>query len=188
MEYIWLKFFGYLIASAALYLFANARPSKYHWELPIDKKIRMVPIFIIPYLFLYPLIPMTFFLLVKLNNNNANDYLNALIIVQLLAFIFWFLFPNGVKRTSAPPIKLGKIINFIYAHDNDTNGFPSGHVFMSLISVYYAFQADMIIGVFMAIIGIAIILSTVFIKQHYIVDVFGGAAFAAMSIFLTLLL
>ena len=185
MEYLWFKLLAYVLFAVLTYLLTNNRVAKYNWTLPVDRRINMIPIFVVPYLFLYPFIFIVFFLSFTLNKNIANEYLNALILAQLLGFIFWLIFPNGVRRSPIQPTRLGRIINSIYKHDKETNGFPSGHVFMSVISVYYALQADIITGFFMAIIGATIILSTVFIKQHYIIDVFGGIVFAVASIFLT---
>jgi membrane-associated phospholipid phosphatase len=75
-----------------------------------------------------------------------------------------------------------KLINYIYDHDGETNAFPSGHVYGSLLMTYYLVEAGF--GWWWYVIGIAVSLSTLFVKQHYIVDIFGGLLWVIVGIWL----
>src|SRR3989344_6529709 len=157
----------------SLYLPLNRRKSRYYWKLPIDDKIPLIPWFIVPYIGYYIYIIVTIFLL--WNTKHINLLLYSFIYSYNIACIFWYLFPNGVKR----PLILGKTFfhkatAFIYKLDGDANGFPSAHIFITLLCAYYLL---MIFNSHISLIGLSgllIILSTLFTKQHYIIDIIGG--------------
>lgn len=173
-----------LYAFKSIYWLFNARPSKYYWELPIDKKIPLVPIFIIPYLFYFAFTAIA--IIALWNTPLLYPYFLALFIAYCMTFVFWYFFPNGVKRPVI--VKTGffdRAVKHLYTKDNDTNGFPSAHVFVALLTSHYlvlAFPAYAGMSIF---IGILISISTVFTKQHYIVDVPGGVIVYAMSAYLS---
>ncbi|OGC97501.1 hypothetical protein A2634_02345 [Candidatus Amesbacteria bacterium RIFCSPHIGHO2_01_FULL_48_32] len=109
--------------------------------------------------------------------------IQILLVDSNTALIFWFLFPNGVHR---PPLSdknlFSKLLNFIYRHDHDTNGFPSSHVFSTLIASYFLARAFPHLTPQIISLAILIISGTLFTKQHYVTDIFGGFLWTALSI------
>lgn len=182
MAIVGYKFLAYSIFAILSYRIANKRKVKYYWELPLDKKIRVLPIFVIPYLLFFPYVLLSFLSLLSTTNDIANRYITTLFLVQSLALAFWIFFPNGVRRTNLPHSRLEGIVNFLYKHDKDANGFSSGHVFITVISMYFAFFVSTPFGIFMTALGSLIILSTLLIKQHYFIDVIGGILLATLGI------
>jgi membrane-associated phospholipid phosphatase len=168
-----LSFLGYFVT--------NRRSSKLSFESFFDKKIKAIPIFVIPYLLLFPIILFTY---VTLQNNQYLDlFLTSVILANISATLFWYMFPNGVKRLFLEDKGIFcTIINYIYRHDGDTNGFPSGHVFLSLICTYYLSLAVHNFVLVWIVLGISISISTIYTKQHYIVDIVGGILFALLAI------
>ena len=116
----------------ASYIPLNKRKSRYFWKSKLDFRIPYLSFFIIPYQFFFIFVAATFLLL--WNSPFLTSFLLSTIIAELISIIVWFLFPNGVPRTEREEGGLlSKLVNFTYKHDKDTNGFPSGHVFNSLI-------------------------------------------------------
>lgn len=170
-----------LFISGFLYLPLNRRKAVYYWKTKFDNKVPLIRLFIIPYIFLLPLEIFAFFAL--FNTPLYPRFAITYTVVRIFASIFWYYFPNGVKRSAVPGNDLlSKVINYIYNHDGETNGFPSGHVFGSLILCHFL---SILYGPWWYIIGILISLSTVFVKQHYVVDIAGGIIWAIAGITIT---
>lgn len=165
----------------SVYLPLNKRKSRYYWKLKIDDSIPFLPAFIIPYVSYFPYIVVT---IVSLwNTHYIFEFFTSYIISYVMAGIFWYLVPNGVKRPQvAGRDILSRLIAYIYKHDDDTNGFPSAHVFATLICSYFLYLAFPIFFPVILFMGIAIIASTVLVKQHYIVDILGGGIVFFVSI------
>lgn len=157
----------------SIYIPLNRRKSKFYWKIPFDNKIPLIPVFVIPYALYHLGVYSSFFILWK--TSYINQFLLSIIVSYVIAAVFWYLFPNGVSRpTLTHNSHLYKMLRLIYKHDGDTNGFPSAHVFVSLICGHFlslAFPAAVLI---IWPLVICIILSTVFIKQHYVIDILGG--------------
>ncbi len=158
---------------STLYLPLNRRPSRYCWKSRLDAHIPLIPVFVFPYILFFPFIAAAIFLL--WGTPYEASLLIALIAANALAILFWYLFPNGVLRPEIlPHTWLHKTLGMIYRHDGDTNGFPSSHVFVSLICGYFlavAYPAYVVLTWGSA--GF-ITLSTLFTKQHYVIDLVGG--------------
>lgn len=174
----------FLLLLKSLYVPLNRRASRYYWQKKIDLFIPLVALFIFPYVAYYPFIVLSFLLL--WNSVFFMSFVVSLIVAYAIAELFWYLFPNGVKRPVLENTTFSKkILNFIYAHDNDTNGFPSAHVFVSLLCGYFLYlqfpSALLAIGV----VTFFIVISTVFTKQHYFVDILGGLAVSILAVLIT---
>lgn len=166
------------------YLVTNKRPFKYSLETKYDKLLPLIPIFVFPYILLYPLI--VFSICSLFGSKYYNDYLTAVCAANLLATGFWYFYPNGLKRNKLDGRSFSsKILNFIYLHDGDTNGFPSGHVFLSIISGYYLFLHNIQFQIVIATVCFLIAISTVLVKQHYLLDILGGILFGLIAIFIS---
>lgn len=157
----------------SIYLPLNKRKSKYYWKLKIDDSIPFIPVFIIPYISYFGYIVFTIFAL--WNTRFIFEFFTAYIITYVIAGIFWYFVPNGVRRPTITGKDIfSRLTSYVYGHDEDTNGFPSAHVFATLICSYYLFlpfPAALPLILFMAI---SIIASTVLVKQHYAIDILGG--------------
>lgn len=164
-----------------IYVPLNRRESKYYWKTRFDDRIVLIPIFIIPYVGYFLYIPITIILL--WNSKYINDYFITYIISFILAGLFWYFIPNGVKR---PKIEnkdiFSQLTAFIHSHDDDTNGFPSAHVFATLICSYFLTLAFPQYLILIWSINFLICASTVFTKQHYVLDIGGGIIFFLISV------
>lgn len=178
------------VAYTAVYLFAfnkvEDRDVSVHLiDLPIDHMIPFIPIFIIPYLLWFAY--MIYYLIFYLNRDLTEYYrLGSFLAAGMTVFILVsFIFPNGLNiRPGLASLNdtnfLNKLIKQLYLKDTSTNVFPSIHVYNTLgIISSYIYNKNKIIyskaqKYIALILGGLIILSTMFIKQHSVVDVAGG--------------
>lgn len=62
--------------------------------------------------------------------------------------------------------------------------FPSGHTMMTLLTIILAWRCRSTLRVPVTIIGLSLIVATVYLRYHYVVDLIAGAAFAAAMLWL----
>jgi len=60
--------------------------------------------------------------------------------------------------------------------------FPSGHTEMTLLAIYLSFKYKQKIKWILLIVGISLIIATVYLRYHYVIDVFAGAFCALLVI------
>jgi membrane-associated phospholipid phosphatase len=60
--------------------------------------------------------------------------------------------------------------------------FPSGHTMHTVIAMFFAWRANRLVGAFVSVIGISIVISTLYLRYHYAVDVLAGLAIAGILI------
>ena len=156
----------------------------------LDDKIPFLEIFIIPYLgwFAY----CAFFLLYFLFKHDLEDYFKncAFFFIGMTLFLIissiWpniqYLRPQVMPRDNIFTYMVARL----YKTDTPTNLWPSIHVYNTIgtcIAVINSkrFANNRKVRYGSLIFGILIILSTMFIKQHSIIDVLGGMLFAILS-------
>ena len=165
------------------YLPLNQRKSKYYWHSKLDNFIPYISFFILPYLSFIPYL--VFSIIITWNTAIITPLLQILFFAKLFTIAFWYVFPNGVRREKrVENTILDKITNRIYKIDGDTNAFPSSHIFTTLIITYYLSTYFHKYSLIFIVIGILISASTVFVKQHYVVDILGGILVFLASIYL----
>ena len=153
----------------------------------IDSQIPFVKQFVFAYYtwFIYMAIGLTVLAIVS-----KRDYYKMIIFLgagMSISFIIFILYPNG--QFPRPVVEgndiFSQLVKFIYSHDETNCVFPSIHVCNS-IGVHAAlvncerFKDKKLFKTISFIICILICASTVFIKQHSIIDVFGGLILAAI--------
>ena len=80
---------------------------------------------------------------------------------------------------------LTSLMGYIYSADTNTNIFPSIHVFNSVGAVIIIYKSHILknirwVKIGSIILSTLIILSTMFLKQHSVMDVLGGLALSAI--------
>ena len=144
----------------------------------IDDMIPFNEIFVIPYYmwFLYVSLTLLFFLF----SLDVEDYYKNFIFLATGMTVFLVistLFPNmHMLRPAVMPrdnVFTG-LVQIIYSHDTSTNLWPSIHVYNSvgtMIAVHHSRRFNKLGRIVSDFIGVSIILSTMFIKQHSVYDV-----------------
>lgn len=167
----------------SFYLLQRFIEPKYIIYSDIDSHIPFIKEFIIPYVIWYAYIAWPFIYFGIYSKNDFIDYFKFIYIGMFTSFVIYFIFPNGLALRQ--PIvgndifsELIKLLRYI---DPPTNVCPSIHVY-DAIAVYIIvrksslFQTRTIIKNSCLTLTILICISTVFIKQHSIIDVIAGIA------------
>ena len=107
------------------------------------------------------------------NRKNYYTSLISLNIGMLVCYIIYVIFQTTVPRPIITDSDiLSKLVVMIYKYDNPFNCFPSMHVITTYIIMKGINHTEntMITSFLFNIIGILIIISTQFVKQHVVLD------------------
>lgn len=181
-----LFFLAYLIGFSYL---EEYTPVSYHYTtLPIDYAIPVIEPFVLAYYFwfFYCFATMAYFFF-----KNESDYLMTFRFLWIGMAIFLLIsaiYPTALDlrpTTFSRDNIFTKMLTFMYSIDTSTNVFPSIHVYNSIgihCSLMHSqtFRNNRKLHTASLICCILIILSTIFIKQHSIIDVIGGIGLAAI--------
>lgn len=143
---------------------------------------RAIP-FVAPFVWIYLTVYMMFvipFLLIRdprFFRLCALSYLSV-IAVTIAAFV---IYPVRYER---PPVFVDSLhtwaVSLVYAFDAPVNCFPSMHASVAMMAALIMLEVSTPVGVLALLHTILIGASTLFIKQHYILDILGGFALAVV--------
>ncbi|MDV4152197.1 phosphatase PAP2 family protein [Clostridium sp. AL.422] len=156
-------------------------------SLTIDRNIPLLSVFIFPYIYWYIFI---FIGLIFILSKDRNRYLRTLISIYIgmcICYLFYYLYPVEIARPVIANNTIpNRIVNLIYELDRPLNCFPSIHVLNTYIIMRATkWKDNKPWFVYTNIVGILIILSTVFIKQHFVLDGVSAIIIAELVIFIT---
>ena len=157
-------------------------------HLPIDDKIPFCEYFIIPYYLWFAFVPAVMLYLILYSKDEfyrAAIFLFTGMTLFLIICTFWH---NGLNLRDVSMYNdniFSDIVKKLHQTDTNTNVFPSMHVFNTLgclIALYKSkgLEGHGITKALATVLSALIILSTVFLKQHSIIDVIGGFGLAAL--------
>jgi membrane-associated phospholipid phosphatase len=168
--------------------------SGFNLATELDFAIPFIPQTVVFYVYLfYPLsmLTMAYFGFVEYKKGYALGL--ALIAINAIAVAIYVVFPVSTfwyrQDLLAHPLTdnfwADQVYN-IFANDTSFNCFPSLHAAVSTICAYTWFRYEKIkpnkatktIAAATAVIAIGVVLSTLFVKQHYIADEIAGVALA----------
>jgi len=181
-----LIFIGFVPFSNLFYWTLNStHRGVYNLTTDLDRAMPLIKIFIIPYMTLWFYLAFCYVYLCFKNRKIYYRIMITLFLCYVVAFITYYFFQTTVLR----PIVTGddifsKLLIFTYNSDAPYNCFPSIHVITAYLALkgINATNARKSIKIPVNIIGILIIISTEFVKQHVIMDIF-FAIFICQSIF-----
>lgn len=156
-------------------------------ETFVDKFIPFNKYFIIPYLSWYFYVGIFLILLCIVDEKNYYRLLISLICGMLISYTIFYIYPTHVTR---PVIQdddiFSNLVLLLYGRDNPINCFPSIHVLNSILVTIYVEKEEKLkksTKIIASVISLTIILSTMFIKQHFFLDVAGGTLLAYLIYF-----
>jgi len=187
---------GWLLSYFALYLIwfsiLEQNITSYHIIYsPLDDRIPFVEYFVIPYMMWFPYIGFIFVYLFLKNRHEFYQLCAFMYAGMTIFLVVSSLYPNGdLLRPSAFADSnfCVSIVKWLYSTDTPTNVLPSIHVFNS-IGAYIAIARSEELGnkrpvrIGSLILSILIILSTMFIKQHSVIDVTSACVMACILYF-----
>lgn len=162
-------------------------------NIPLDDKIPFVEGFIVPYLLWFPFMALGIVYVFFMDKKEFLPMAWNLVIGMSLFLVVSFVFPNGLElRPEVFPRDniCTDLVKHLYSIDTSTNVIPSIHVFNSLVcgisfGRVLAGRGHKIAAIASYAMAGLIVISTMFVKQHSIVDVVTGIL---MYIVLTLAL
>lgn len=169
--------------SLGLYIPISRGKPKHLCGMPVDRHIPFIPAFVIPYLSLFWFFPLS--IVVLFHTPVARQFIIALAVVGALYAVMSPWIGCGARRAEAKGRgALKALVRFVYRIDGESNNdvFPSTHVYLSTICGYYLAAAFPAYAVLAWLCAILIGSSTVFIKQHNLMDIAGGLLWASAAI------
>lgn len=179
-KYVVLLFLPYFII---YFLLQTANTSGYNLLTEIDKIIPFIPEFIWIY---HTLIPV-FFVTTVLMIEKKNVFFSAMFsvfIASVIMIAFYVFLPAFYPRDGYTEASLsGMVVEFTRTIDGANNTFPSAHVTFSWLLAFFAgisayAKKNKWIKPAYLLWAFLISVSTVTLKQHFIVDVFSGIVLA----------
>lgn len=155
----------------------------------LDDVVPFCEIFIIPYLIWFAYMAVTcLYVFIKGTDSEYLRLALSLLIGMSLSLAFYMIYPNG--HHLRPDLIADKniftqIISMIYTADTSTNVFPSIHVYNSIavhlsIINLSSLNHKKLIKYTSLVLCILICLSTVFLKQHSVLDGIGAVILSAI--------
>ncbi len=161
------------------YMLSNRAPDKINnlvtqW----DRITPFVPAFVIPYILWTPFVISMFVLLCFKNRSMYYRSIILMCVGQLTCFAIYYFFQTTTPR----PMITGDgyfsqlVVNMVYANDQPYNCFPSIHVLNTYIILKAITQIELkkVLRIGIVLFSWSIIFSTVFIKQHVLLDIVGA--------------
>ena len=144
---------------------------------PVDLAIPLVPPVIIIYWYVfYSFIFFSYFYFAFVHREYRNALVLAFVLVNAVAYIIYLLFPVlGPDRLVSGTDFFSIQIQLLYTHDVQVNCFPSLHGSTALLTAFALWKAKKEYGSLSWPIAIAVMVSTLFVRQHWIVDQIAAA-------------
>lgn len=158
-------------------------------ELALDRKIPFVEEFVLPYVSWFAFVPLGVLLLLKYDREMYDRAVTFLMTGMTVFLLVSTLFPNmQFLRPFILPREnvFTKLIGLLWMVDTPTNVSPSIHVFNTLAILVTLWKSrakelkDLRLRLMWTVWGALIILSTMFIKQHSLLDVIAAFLLAGI--------
>lgn len=161
---------------------------------PLDDMIPFCEYFIVPYLFwfVYMFIAVLLFIFINPDKKEYYQLVWSLGFGMTLFLIISYCFPNGLELRPATMVRdniFTDIVQLVQRHDSPTNVIPSIHVYNS-IAIHIALTKSQMLSKDRWLIKASfvltflIVLSTVFLKQHSVIDVCAAIILNIISYFI----
>jgi membrane-associated phospholipid phosphatase len=150
----------------------------------VDHQIPFVEIFVVPYVLWYAFIFLMFVYFCIYDRAIYYRTLLSFCVGMLVCYVIYFFFQTTVPR---PELMgngiLTSMVKYVYGADQPFNCFPSIHVLSSYLMILgirhsklWTIRKDIIVST----IAYSIILSTLFVKQHVVLDVVAGVLLGSL--------
>lgn len=189
-EYAHLKYLlGWVVYFIFYFLTENLIPAEtcHVMHCRLDDLIPFCEYFVIPYVFWYFLIVITLYYLAGCHPEGFRQFMRFIIVTQVVAMAIYIFFPSRQDLRPASFARdnlFTRLVGLLYALDTNTGVCPSLHVAYS-IGIVSAWCKERDVGrwwkCFVVIAAIFICLSTMFIKQHSVLDFFAALPLCALA-------
>jgi membrane-associated phospholipid phosphatase len=154
-------------------------------ELPLDRVVPLQPVWALVYGSLYLFLILLPLFVVR-QPAQIRRTLLAYLAVWSAAYVCFFAYPTAAPRPGSVAGS-GFVVwglKFLYEADPPYNCFPSLHVAHSTVSALTCYLVHRGVGIVALGCAFLVGVSTLFTKQHYVLDVIAGILLAAAAFFL----
>ena len=175
--------FYFLIYCTWFFLLENFRHPVLYISSALDYKIPFCQYFVIPYLLWFFFIGGTCAYFYKHSRRDLMNVCRYLFTGMTICLLIYTVVPTGLHLRGAVTGTdiCSRLVSMLYSTDTSTNVCPSIHVFNSIAVTVVILQSEFmknkkVIKLGAVILSFLICLSTMFLKQHSVIDVFWGFA------------
>ena len=158
---------------------------RYWISSPLDAHIPFCAAFLIPYLAWFPLVAGMYLYFYRRDFTSFLRLCRGMVVGLTICLLIYALFPNGqlLRRPIHGEDLLSQMVRLLRKMDTPTNVCPSIHVFVTVTVALTAAKSQALARqrlprAALMVLCVLICMSTVFLKQHSIIDVALGAALA----------
>lgn len=179
-----------VIYQSLLYLISKLTPIKTTiLTSTIDSRIPFIPFFIYFYILWYIMLFIVPYLLYKSDKEIFKKYFVSTFISITIAGLIYIFFPTSIVRASINGSGITNfIVKFIYLIDTPVmNCFPSMHCIISFLFIFSVIGCRNLSNKYKWVISILsclIVISTLLVKQHVVVDVISGFIISSFVYFI----
>lgn len=187
-KHAWVFLYAFIYLPWFVYLEKHITTEFHLIHSPADDYIPFIEFFIIPYMLWFAFIAVTIAYFFFTDTNGFYKLVTFLFTGMTLFLIISTLYPNGLDlrpEVFARDNIFVDMVKTLYKTDTSTNVLPSIHVFNSIgahiaISHSQHLQKYRWVQISSLILTVSIVLSTMFLKQHSIIDVICAFLMAAI--------
>jgi membrane-associated phospholipid phosphatase len=149
-------------------------------KLPIDDLIPLWSMWAVPYLISIVWWTAAFvWAAFKMPDDLYNALITGMIGVMLISYAIYLIFPTYVLRPDLSGTDWAtSLVRAIYSGDRAYCAFPSGHTYATMLITLFWWKWQPRLRPLWGITALIVLLSTLFTRQHYVLDVVGGIAMA----------
>lgn len=166
---------------------------RYSAAIPLDYAIPFIPGWIIVYFGCYISWAAFYIIACRESKKACFDFVTAEVIAKMISLVIFIIYPTEMLERGGFEQTLGngffdQVTAFMFNCDRPINLFPSIHCLASWIGfrgVAMCKKVPLWVKWFAFILAILVFLSTLFVKQHYIIDIFGGILAVEIGMFIS---
>jgi membrane-associated phospholipid phosphatase len=144
----------------------------------IDHQIPFVDFFVVPYVIWYAFIFLMFVYFCIFDRAIYYRTLLSFCVGMLVCYVIYFFFQTTVPRPELVSNGIfTRMVQYVYGADQPFNCFPSIHVlssYLMILGIRHSKMWTLRKDIFVSAVSYSIILSTLFVKQHVVLDVVAG--------------
>lgn len=174
------------------YYIELAYPVSYYYPVycPLDDIIPFAEIFVVPYIFWFALVFLMHAYTLLFDVEGFKKMIKFIIFTYSFALAVYLVFPNCQELRPQEFERVNiftKLVMHVYSSDTNTNVCPSIHVMGSIAVMVATLDSKTIKSIALkaviSVVSVLICMSTVFLKQHSVIDVFAALPVCAAAYF-----
>jgi len=154
--------------------------------LGIDAMIAVRPAWVVVYILSYIYWTIGYIAIARIGKKSCKRLTTADFIAKVICAAFFVLMPTEIERPVLTGGGFEWLLSMIYTLDTPDNLFPSMHCLFSWLVARQVMESDSfgrMQKLCAVVFSVLVFASTLFTRQHYVVDIFGGMAVAEIAIF-----